>query len=118
MTAAIGLGIQIASVLFYFWGRLHLGRMWSGAIRIVNDHQLIESGPYRLLRHPMYTGMLGMCVGTAIVSGQYHALIGLALVTYAYVRKIRMEERVLREEFGEAYESYRRRTSALVPWVI
>jgi protein-S-isoprenylcysteine O-methyltransferase Ste14 len=117
-TAAIGLGIQIGFVLFYFWGRWHMGRLWSGAIRIMTDHQIVQSGPYRFLRHPMYTGMLGMCVGTAVVSGQYHALIGLALMTLAYARKIRMEERVLRDEFGDAYETYRRRTSALLPWIV
>jgi protein-S-isoprenylcysteine O-methyltransferase Ste14 len=116
-TAAIGLGTQVGFALFYFWGRWHLERLWSGAITIMTDHQIVQSGPYRLLRHPMYTGMLGMCTGTAVVSGQYHALIGLALATFAYARKIRMEERVLRDEFGDAYESYRRRTSALVPWV-
>jgi len=116
-TAAVGLGIQIASTLFYFWSRSYLGRMWSGAISIMNDHQLVETGPYRLLRHPMYTAIFGMFIGTAIVSGQYHALIGVALGVLAYARKIPMEERVLREEFGEAYEAYRRKRWALVPWL-
>jgi protein-S-isoprenylcysteine O-methyltransferase Ste14 len=116
--AIVGLGIQVGFALFYFWGRLHLGRWWSGQITIMNDHQLIQTGPYRLLRHPMYTGMLGMCVGTAIVSGQYHALLGIALVVLAYARKIRIEERVLRAEFGPAYESYRRNRAALIPWLI
>jgi protein-S-isoprenylcysteine O-methyltransferase Ste14 len=117
-TAAVGLGIQIGFALFYFWGRLHLGRWWSGQITIMNDHQLIQTGPYRLLRHPMYTGMLGMCVGTAIVSGQYHALLGIALVVFAYARKIRLEERVLRDEFGPAYETYRHSRAAVIPWLI
>jgi protein-S-isoprenylcysteine O-methyltransferase Ste14 len=116
-TAAIGLGIQVGFVLFYFCGRFYLGRMWSGAIKIVDDHRLIQSGPYRFLRHPMYTGMLGMCVGTAVVSGQYHALLGVALFVLAYARKIRIEERILCNEFGDAYATYRRRTSALVPWL-
>ncbi len=116
-TGIVGLAIQVGSALFYFWCRGYLGRMWSGAIRIVDDHKLIECGPYRVLRHPMYTGMLGMCVGTAIVSGQYHALLGVALFAYAYARKIRIEERILTEEFGAVYDAYRRRTSALVPWV-
>ncbi|HET6326661.1 MAG TPA: isoprenylcysteine carboxylmethyltransferase family protein [Planctomycetaceae bacterium] len=116
-TGALGLALQVGSALFYFWCRLYLGRMWSGAVRIVEDHKLIESGPYRVLRHPMYTGMLGMCVGTAIVSGQYHALLGVGLFAFAYARKIRIEERILCEEFGATYDAYRRRTSALVPWV-
>jgi protein-S-isoprenylcysteine O-methyltransferase Ste14 len=118
LTAAlVGLGIQSAFTLFYLFCRFYLGHLWSGAITIMSDHELIQTGPYRLLRHPMYTGILGMYAGTAIVSGQYHALLGVALSALAYARKIRLEDRVLSEEFGEAYETYRRRTAALIPWV-
>jgi protein-S-isoprenylcysteine O-methyltransferase Ste14 len=116
-TALVGLGVQIAFTLFYLFARFYLGHLWSGAITIMSDHRLIETGPYRFLRHPMYTGMLGMFVGTAIVSGQYHALIGVAVGMLAYWRKIRIEERVLADEFGELFQAYRRRTAALVPWL-
>ncbi len=117
-TACVGLGIQVAFNAFYLYARFYLGKLWSGAITIMTDHELIQTGPYRFLRHPMYTGMLGMAVGTAVVSGQYHALLGVALFVLAYVRKIRMEERVLATEFGEPYSIYRRRTAALIPWVL
>ena len=117
-TAFVGLGIQVGFALFYIWCRLILGRLWSGAITIMADHQLIERGPYRILRHPMYTGILGMFMGTAIVSGQYHALIGVAIGTLTYWRKIRLEERVLCDEFGPAYETYRHKTAALIPWLL
>jgi protein-S-isoprenylcysteine O-methyltransferase Ste14 len=117
-TAVVGLGIQIAFNLFYLYARLYLGKLWSGAITIMAGHELIQTGPYRFLRHPMYTGILGMAVGTAIVSGQYHALLGVPLFVLAYVRKIRMEERVLAAEFGEPYVAYRQRTAALIPWVL
>jgi protein-S-isoprenylcysteine O-methyltransferase Ste14 len=117
MTAAIGLGIQLAGMLFYFWSRTYLGRLWSGQIVIMQDHRLIETGPYRLLRHPLYTGFIGMFVGTAIVSGQYHALVGIALCIIAYARKIRLEEAALREEFGEEFDAYRQKRWAFIPWV-
>jgi protein-S-isoprenylcysteine O-methyltransferase Ste14 len=78
----------------------------------------MQTGPYRFLRHPMYTGMLGMFAGTAIVSGQYHALLGVAVGVLTYARKIRIEDRVLSAEFGSAYETYRKRTAALIPWVL
>ena len=117
-TALVGLGIQIGFTLFYLFARFYLGRLWSGAITIMHDHELIQTGPYRFLRHPMYTGMLGMFAGTAIVSGQYHALLGVAVGALAYARKIRIEDRVLSAEFGPAYETYRKRTAALIPWVL
>jgi protein-S-isoprenylcysteine O-methyltransferase Ste14 len=117
-TALVGLGIQIGFNVFYFYARFYLGKLWSGAITIMSGHELIQTGPYRFLRHPMYTGMLGMAAGTAIVSGQYHALLGVALFVLAYIRKIRMEDRVLAAEFGEPYATYRQQTAALIPWTL
>lgn len=114
----VGLAVQIASGLLAVWSRHHLGRNWSVKVRIAEDHQLVRTGPYRLIRHPIYTAMLGMSVGTAVVSGQLHALIGVAMLAIAYSRKIGMEERILGETFGPAYEDYRRDTWALIPWVI
>jgi protein-S-isoprenylcysteine O-methyltransferase Ste14 len=114
---AIGLIVQVGCVLFYLWAKQYLGRFWSSAVTIRKDHQLVSSGPYRLLRHPMYTAVLGMFAGTTIVSGQYHALIGFGLAVFAYLRKIRIEEGVLAETFGTDYERHRRNTWALIPWV-
>jgi len=116
-TAAIGLGVQLAGMLFYFWSRTYLGRLWSGQITIMQGHQLVQTGPYRVLRHPLYTGFIGMFVGTAIVSGQYHALFGIALCLIAYARKIRLEEAALRAEFGDAFDAYRQKRWALIPWL-
>jgi protein-S-isoprenylcysteine O-methyltransferase Ste14 len=78
----------------------------------------VRTGPYRLIRHPLYTGMLGMFIGTAIVSGQYHALIGAGLGIYAYWRKILIEERALTEAFDAEYVDYKRHSSALIPWLL
>jgi len=115
--AIAGLAIQAASLALAIWARRHLGRNWSGEITIKVNHQLIRSGPYRLIRHPIYTAMLGMYAGTAIVSGEIHALIAVAMVAFAYWRKIRMEESNLHEAFGPEYSAYKRRTWALVPLV-
>jgi protein-S-isoprenylcysteine O-methyltransferase Ste14 len=119
-TAAVatGFAVQAGSALFYFWTKQYLGRFWSSAVAIMKEHQLVRSGPYRLIRHPLYTGMLGMFIGTAIVSGQYHALIGVGLGVYAYWRKIRIEERALSERFGAEYNDYKRHSSALIPWLL
>jgi protein-S-isoprenylcysteine O-methyltransferase Ste14 len=111
----VGAILQAAFMLLAIWARRHLGRNWSGEVRIGVDHELVRTGPYRLLRHPIYTAMLGMFLGTAISSSQYHALLGLAILLLAYLRKTRLEERILQQTFGTDYEAYRRQTWALVP---
>jgi protein-S-isoprenylcysteine O-methyltransferase Ste14 len=113
-----GLAIQTAAVALGIWARRVLGRHWSGEITIKVDHELIRAGPYRLLRHPIYTAWLGMFAGTALVSGQIHALLGFAMAAFAYWRKIRLEEANLKNAFGGEYDAHRRETWALVPWLI
>lgn len=114
---ATGLALQAAFALFAVWARRHLGRNWSGAITVAEDHQLVRTGPYRVVRHPIYSAMVGMFLGTTVVSGEWHALVALALIVVAYGRKIRLEERSLRGVFGPAYDAYRRESWALIPWV-
>jgi protein-S-isoprenylcysteine O-methyltransferase Ste14 len=112
-----GLVVQTAFILLAAWGRIHLGSNWSGEVRIAKEHQLVRSDPYRYVRHPIYTAVLGMYCGTALVSGQVHAPLALVLVTLAYWRKIRLEERALGETFGREFQDYQRGTWALVPLV-
>lgn len=113
--AAAGLAVQSASGLLAVWARRHLGSNWSGEVRIAAGHQLVRSGPYRFVRHPIYTAVLGMYCGTMLVSGQIHAPMALALVTAAYWRKIRLEEQALNASFGQDHEVYRESTWALIP---
>ncbi len=110
-----GLVIQAAFILFAVWARRHLGSNWSGEVRIAAGHQLVRSGPYRFVRHPIYTAVLGMYCGTALVSGEIHAPLALVIVTLAYWRKIRLEEQALEKTFGADFDNYRRDTWALVP---
>ena len=112
---AVGATVQTGFILMAVWARRHLGRNWSAEVRIAVDHELVRTGPYRFLRHPIYTAMLGMFLGTAIASSQYHALIGLALLVVAYLRKTRLEDQILAQTFGADYNAYRRHTWALVP---
>ena len=115
---AVGLTIHVASFALGLWSRRHLGRNWSGAIAAMVDHQLVRSGPYRWVRHPIYTGMLGMTLGTALVSGETHALLAFVIMTIAYARKLRLEEAQLREVFGPAYDEYRKHSRALIPGIL
>lgn len=118
IVAVVGLAIQTAFGFLGVWARRHLGANWSGEITIKVEHELIRTGPYRFVRHPIYTAMLGMFAGSAIVSGEVRALIGLALGIIAYWRKIRLEEKNLEEAFGAAWSDYRVRTRALIPGLL
>jgi protein-S-isoprenylcysteine O-methyltransferase Ste14 len=110
-----GVAVEAAGVALAIWARRHLGRNWSGEITVKVDHELVRSGPYRVLRHPIYTGILMMYVGAALVTGGWLAMIGLATVSFAYWRKIRLEEVTLDGAFGAQYAEYRRTTAALLP---
>jgi len=113
----VGLVIELAGLSIAIWARRHLGRYWSGEITIKQDHQLIQTGPYRYLRHPIYTGLLTMYVELTVGTGEWLGLIGLAVAVIAYWRKTRMEEATLNAAFGAEYDAYRRDTWAIVPRV-
>jgi len=117
IVSAVGLCIQALGLLLAVWARRHLGRNWSGEIAIKVDHELVRSGPYALVRHPIYTALLAMYAGSAMVSGEWHALLGLALAAIAYGRKVQLEETNLLESFGARYREYCGRTWALLPGV-
>ena len=112
---AAGIEVEAIGLFLAIWARRHLGRNWSGEISIKEAHQLIWSGPYRRLRHPIYTGLLSMYLGMALVTGEWLAAIGLALAVFSYWRKIRLEEVNLEVAFGDNYDDYRRTSWALVP---
>lgn len=112
---AVGVAIQIAFFALAIWARRHLGKNWAAEVRIGEGHELVTSGPYRHLRHPIYTAMLGMFLGTAVASSQVHALVGIALLFLAYIRKTRLEEEILEKTFGAAFDAYRRESWSLVP---
>ena len=114
---ATGFVVQSLAMSLAFWARRHLGRNWSGEVRIASQHRLVRSGPYRVLRHPIYSAMLGMFLGTTIVSGELHALIGFVIIGVAYARKVPIEERALSDAFGAEWDDYRRASWALVPGI-
>jgi protein-S-isoprenylcysteine O-methyltransferase Ste14 len=113
-----GTALTVAGVIFTMWARRWLGVNWSDIIAVNETHQLIRSGPYRWMRHPIYSGLLAMYAGIAIERGVWHALLGLGIAACAYWRKIRLEEAALRQTFGSDYEAYCRTTAALVPGVL
>jgi protein-S-isoprenylcysteine O-methyltransferase Ste14 len=113
----IGVALLAAGLAFTVWARVHLGRNWSGIVTLKEGHELIRSGPYRWVRHPIYTGLLTAFVGNAIAYNAAGSFIGVALCGVSLVRKLRIEERFMRERFGEEYSRYAASTAALVPLV-
>jgi protein-S-isoprenylcysteine O-methyltransferase Ste14 len=98
--------------------RLYLGRNWSADPRIARDHDLVRRGPYRLVRHPIYTGMVVASIGTAIAFGQLRDLLALPLLCVGLWLKARAEERLLLSEFGDRYTAYRLDVrSAIIPYL-
>ncbi len=91
---------------------------WSGVVTVKADHELITTGPYTIVRHPIYTGLLLGFVGSAIARGEWRGVVAVVLVLASLWRKLLLEERWMREQFGEAYETYRRRVRALIPFVL
>lgn len=115
VTDALGVAITIAGVAFAVWARVYLGGNWSSSVTVKVGHQLIRTGPYRWVRHPIYTGMiLGFC-GTAIVRHQVRGLIAVVLLYLGFKIKSKIEERTMIETFGAQYEDYSRTTGAIVP---
>ena len=112
----LGAAIVAAGLGLAIWARRHLGNNWSGWVTVKADHALIRSGPYRRVRHPIYSGLLSAFAGTALAIGEWRGLIAVAVAVIAFVLKLRIEERRMRETFPE-YEGYRRQVAALIPGV-
>jgi len=110
------LALVVAGFAFAWWARLHLGALWSGTITRKQDHRIVDTGPYALVRHPIYTGILLSGFATAIARGRWEALIGAFLFALGCWIKARQEERFLSEELGPEYAAYRKRVPMLVPF--
>ncbi|MGA7295933.1 MAG: isoprenylcysteine carboxylmethyltransferase family protein [Rhodanobacteraceae bacterium] len=113
-----GLVLTWGGLAFSVWARLYLGSNWSASVQVKQDHELVRSGPYRYVRHPIYTGMLTGFLGCALALDQWRGLLALAIVLAGFIYKLRLEERWMLETFGEAYADYRRHSHALIPFVL
>ena len=110
--------VEAGAFAFAWWARLHLGRLWSGTITLREGHRVVDTGPYRLVRHPIYTGFLAASWAFALQAPAWTVLIGAAILTAQMAWKARREEAFLREELGAAaYGAYAARTPMLIPFV-
>ena len=110
--------VVLAGLLFTWWARVHLGRLWSGSVSRKADHHVVDTGPYGIVRHPIYTGIILASVATAMMRGTALAWLVACLITSGLVIKARLEEGFLREELGaETYGEYARRVPMLAPFL-
>jgi len=109
-------GLILWGLGFSWWARIHLGDLWSGRITKKSEHRVIDSGPYAIVRHPIYTGLLLAVYATAVAKGTVPGVLGALVVTIGVWMKARVEEVWLRNELTEdAYASYARRVPMLIP---
>jgi len=113
--AYMGIAVSFVGAGIAIWARYCIGEYWSARVTLKEGHQLIRSGPYAYVRHPIYTGMLLACVGTALVVGEWRGVLAVFLLLAAHSRKAMREESMLTREFGEQYTAYRQSTGFLFP---
>ncbi len=104
----MGIGLAI-------WARYHLAEYWSARITIKEDHQLIRTGPYARLRHPIYSGIVLAAIGSAVVIDQWRCVLGVCLVLMGYCIKARKEETMLTQQFGDAFREHQKHAGFLIP---
>src|SRR5262249_43552890 len=110
--------IALAGFLFTWWARIVLGKLWSGDVTRKEAHRIVDRGPYALVRHPIYTGIILASFATAAMRGTVSSFAGAARMTVSWYIKARLEESFLREQLGsEDYDAYARRVPMLVPFV-
>ena len=116
--ALIAAILCVAGLSFCLWARVTLGRNWSGIVTLKKDHELIIRGPYALVRHPIYTGLVAMFAATALIYGYVGGILGTAIVFFSFWIKLRDEEELMLEKFPEAYAAYQCRVKCIIPFVL
>ena len=115
--AVLGATLTFAGLAFAIWARFVIAGNWSSYVELKRDHELIIAGPYRWVRHPIYTGLLLAFIGSALAVGEWRGLLAVAIVAASFGRKLKLEEAVMRRQFGETYARYAARVPALIPFL-
>ena len=111
----LGVALTGGGIAVAVWARWHLGTNWSGVVTLKEGHELIRTGPYRSIRHPIYTGILLALLGTAITIGEVRALLAVAIAGFSFYIKARREELFLSQEFGRGFADHKQRTGMFLP---
>lgn len=114
----IGMILCSSGLALAIWARIVIGRNWSAVVTLKEDHEMVQWGPYRFVRHPIYTGLESMFLGTAIAFGHLAAFIGVALVFVSFWIKLSREERLMLKQFPNDYPDYQRRVKRIIPFLL
>jgi protein-S-isoprenylcysteine O-methyltransferase Ste14 len=114
----LGVALMIIGASFAVWARFTIGTNWSGDVTLKEDHELIQRGPYALARHPIYTALFTMLLGSALAFGQYETAVIFVVAVIIFSIKMRAEERLMTEAFPDQYPEYRRRVKAVIPFIL
>lgn len=110
-------GLVICGFLFMWWARIHLGQLWSSSVTRKEHHHVVDTGPYAIVRHPIYTGLLLAIIATVLLRVTIVTLTGGTLIGAGVYVKARVEEEFLRQQLGKPYDAYARRVPMLVPFL-
>ena len=113
----IGLALDLVGILFAIWARLTLGRNWSDVMTLKEEHELVQTGPYGIVRHPIYAGLLLGALGTAMTMGVLAAYLGVVSLLIGYLIRMQSEDILMADQFPAAHPSYRQRTRKFIPYV-
>ena len=114
--SGFGVILCAAGMAFLVWARQYLGRNWSQVVSAKVGHELVTSGPYRYVRHPMYAGGFVACIGSAIVCGGVFVFL-LVILGAIFLRRVGAEDKLMEQQFPNEYPDYKKRTKALIPFV-
>ncbi len=114
-SAVLGVVFTWTGIGLAVWARFHLAEYWSARITIKEDHQLIRTGPYSHLRHPIYSGLILATIGTALVIDEWRCVLGVCLVMVGYCFKASREETMLARQFGDAFREHQKHAGFLIP---
>ena len=117
-TAWAAVVLCVIGLAFAIWARVTLGRNWSGTVTLKEEHELVERGPYRFVRHPIYTGILTMFFATALARGHLSGFVSTLLMFASFWIKLRDEEKLMLQQFPGRYADYRRRAKCIIPFVV
>jgi len=118
LARVLGAMVCVFGVLVTLWARWTLAGNWSSEVAFKQGHELVKTGPYRYVRHPIYTGLLLMCLGTAVAVGQLHSWLGFVLLGVGFWIKLKQEESLMLRHFPDEYPAYQKQVKALVPFLI
>lgn len=117
LPAQMGLALDLVGVLFAIWARLTIGRNWSHIMALKEKHELVQTGPYGIVRHPIYAGMLLAVLGVAMTTSSLASYLGFICMLIGLLVRVQSEDRLMAKQFAEAHSAYRQRTKKLVPFI-